>query len=191
MQYGHDEELFNQITFELGTDKALEDLPHDVRIKIVGVASRARDEFDPNAFVNQHFKNDKVICMDSKDISSVENKLEPVNFNTPYGWGRSTIQLLDYETDAIDYEYETCDDNETNKVKRVLVFSTAKLLKQLFKCLKSIVDGTVKSFEVSNTENGGPLDDGGSQKPGQKVIHEDVEKVSQTDKQGRVCHICS
>ena len=156
-KYGDDEEFFMHLIAELGCDTALEKQLLRVRQEIYGPTPRSRNGFEPKMFLNQIYgEKDNVVVMDSNDMpEGWKDKIEKVNPNSEYAWDRVSAELRDIENeyhidDDDDEEEEVVNTQETENVetdlpKRVLAFSSQKLLRQLSRNLKSSVDGTFKS----------------------------------------------
>ena len=149
------EELCNEssqladVIDSLGSYHGLELRLLRVRDKMIGPMPRNRDSFDAVEFLNQIYKdNHRIFVLDSHDIDgdwkSILNKR---NHNTKYNWDKLSNDMLAEEHD---FEYDKEDnidkeDDINNLPKRVLAFTSIKLLKLFSKCSRGSLDGTFKS----------------------------------------------
>ena len=155
--YGEEEEFFDHLITELGSDPALEKQLLRVRLEIYGQTPKSRNHFDPEDFLdNIYGEKHNMIVMDSNELKDGwKEAINKENPNSEYNWEKVTDELLDIENefhmDNDDGGVEE-DDNSNAKdaidrdlPKRVLAYSSKKLLRQLSRNLKSSVDGTFKS----------------------------------------------
>ena len=150
-KYDSDEDLFDQIMAELGADKPLEKQLLRVRKEIIGTLPPNRNAFDPGHFLARVFGNDQdVIILDSNLLSpGWRDRLQKTNPNSSYRWEKLDETMRRFEQ----YDPESqmaCEENydeptDRDVPKRILAFTTLKLLKLFGKHLKSSVDGTFKS----------------------------------------------
>ena len=171
-KYDEDDDMFDQLMAELGPDKPLEKQLLRVRKEIIGTTPTNRDRFDPNYFLRRVFgKDHNIVTMDSNNLKDGwRDRITKQNPNTKYRWENLDGDVRDYEEDDVDIEenvvLEHCPveeeghfDEETDKIdapeypnltgrdlpKRVVGFSSVKMLKLFGKHLKSSLDGTFKS----------------------------------------------
>ena len=67
--YRDNEDFMDKLTAELGSVKALGDMLCSVRFETVWTTPKTRNNFNPSAFLNDHFKKDNLICMDYDNIN--------------------------------------------------------------------------------------------------------------------------
>ena len=156
-RFGDDEDFFLHLIAELGCDSALEKQLLRVRQEIYGPTPRSRIDFEPEIFLEKIYGDkENIIVMDSDNMEEGwKDQIDKVNPNSEYDWDRVSDDMRDIEN-----EYHKDDDNEEemgnqesvnlepaerNLPKRVLAYSSRKLLRQLSRNLKSSVDGTFKS----------------------------------------------
>ena len=172
--YDEDDDIFDHIIAELGPDKPIEKQLLRVREEIIGKSPINRDKFDPDYFLRRVFgKNHGVVTMDSNKLSpGWREKISKPNPETPYRWENLDDNLRAYENNEseqenevevtiadIPEEEEAHYDEETDMVdhpvypdlsgkdlpKRIIAYSSRRLLKLFGRKLKSSVDGTFKS----------------------------------------------
>ena len=172
-KYDNDEDFFEQIIAELGPDKAIEKQLLRVRAEIVGKNPLNRNMFDPNYFLRRVYGRDNGICtMDSNHLKTGwRENISKINPKSDYRWCRLNGNIRNQEgiengedeeenvtsedvTEDEDGHYdenfiydkpEYADLRGKDLPKRVLAFSSTKLLKLFGKQLKSSLDGTFKS----------------------------------------------
>ena len=171
-KHDDDDDVFDQIMAELGPDKPLEKQLLRVRKEIIGKTPINRDRFDPNYFLRRVFgKEHNIVTMDSNKFETGwKARLSKKNPKTKYRWENLAREMREYEDVGPDDEesvtIEDCPDEEEghfdedmekvdqpeytntegkNLPKRVLGFSSVKILKLFGKHLKSSLDGTFKS----------------------------------------------
>ena len=149
-RYDDDDVLFDQIMAELGPDKPLIRQLLRVRNEVIGKSPKNRNEFDPEAFLSKIFGDDhNIITLDS-------NKLEPgwrslidkKNPNSTFNWEKvDDVRHHEEEDDDVDDSDAESEDGcvEKDLPKRILGYTSAKMVKMLGKKLKASVDGTFKS----------------------------------------------
>ena len=171
-KYDDEDDLFDQIMAELGPDKPLEKQLLRVRKEIIGKTPINRDRFDPKYFLRRLFgKEHNIVTLDSNKLETGwRDKLSQKNPNTKYRWDNLVTEVREYEDTCADGEegatIKDCPneeeghfDEDTKNLdepeypnlegkdlpKRVLGFSSVKILKLYGKHLKSSLDGTFKS----------------------------------------------
>ena len=157
-KYDEEDDLFDQIIAELGADKPLEKQLLRVRKEIIGKTPTNRDSFDPKHFLRRVFENDDdIIVLDSNKLDDDwRSKIAQKNAKSRCRWDKLDENMRDYEEIApeevindidepIIDESDCPDLSEKDLPKRVLTYSTLKLLKLFGKHLKSSIDGTFKS----------------------------------------------
>ena len=147
----YDGDLWEEINMELGDDVCLDKMIKRVQQRKVGPRAQNRDDFNAKAYLT----GDNIIVLDSNEEldGNWEEVIEnaPQRANTDKCWENETDELHNYEKEADDFDRvdmedgEGDDDKNTDKPKRVLVFTTPLLLK-LFQDNdgKASVDGTWK-----------------------------------------------
>ena len=169
-KYDDEDDFFDQLMAELGPDKPLEKQLLRVRKEIIGKTPTNRDRFDANYFLRRVYgKDHNIVTIDSNKLEpGWRNKIAKKNPNSKYNWSKLGDDLRDHEEtengeevtieDCVDEEEEHFDE-ETEMLdepeytdtsakdlpKRVLGFTSKKLLKLFGKHLKSSLDGTFKS----------------------------------------------
>ena len=156
-EYGEDDDFYKHLVAELGTDSALERQMLRVKHEIIGPTPKSRNEFDPINFIERIFENDDddIIVLDSNLLED-NWKLEIENQNdvSRFEWSKMTENLRNIEqefhqeeinSEEQDEENIAIDVTEKDLPKRVLVYTSRKLLKMLSQNKKSSVDGTFKS----------------------------------------------
>ena len=111
---------------ELGCPHALEQMMYEVRIEMVGATPKTREEFNPEKFLNDHFKKDDIIVKDSdKDLKAgYEGKLKQTNIKTKFKWENMTEDMKAYEDHEMEEDegfIEDCEDCNAGKVHECLV----------------------------------------------------------------------
>ena len=169
-KFDADDETFDHIIAELGADKPLERQLLRVRKEIIGNTPINRDRFDQEYFLRRIYgmENGGVVMDSNKLDNSWREKLSQTNPNTNYRWENIDDNILQYEDNGEELEHvaevlddviEENHDGQSDNVdqplyidmtgkdlpKRVLAYSSIKLLKLFSKHLKSSVDGTFKS----------------------------------------------
>ena len=173
-EYGDDEDTFDEIVDSLGSYHALELRMLRVRDGIIGSMPRSRDIFDPKYFLKRIYgDNHKIEVLDSNKLSDEwQEIIRKNNQNSQYHWDKLTEDMRAHEDpieeadDVIDDmgEKEDTEDSMTvqenvevedgpedpppaskNLPKRILAFTSKKLLKLFSKCERGSVDGTFKS----------------------------------------------
>jgi hypothetical protein len=159
-EYGDDEDFCQNLIAELGTDSALEKQMLRVRIEIIGPTPKSRNLFDPEHFLTRIYgdKSNVIVCDSNKLDDKWRDAIDKHNTNADYDWSKLTEGMLNIEQEhhtdeEVIQEDEEVDEgtsevediSEKDLPKRVLAFTTKKLLKQLGNKLKSSVDGTFKS----------------------------------------------
>ena len=152
-KYGEEKDFYLHLIAELGSDSALERQLLRVRAEIYGSTPRSRDEVNPIDFFEKVYgeKHD-VVVLDSNSMSDGwREALTENNPDSEFEWEKVTSEII-----AINEEMNNDDDIDDSSdnveeepmkdlPKRVLVFTSLKLLKQLARNLKCSVDGTFKS----------------------------------------------
>ena len=137
----------------------------------MGKMPRNRDHFDPRFFLKSVFGDHKVEVLDSNKMTEGwQEKINKPNSNSRYNWDRLNDQMREHEVsddtddlngDLIDVESMGPDEHEesvestegpekppsSNKSlpKRVLAYSSRKLLNLFSNCDRGSLDGTFKS----------------------------------------------
>ena len=170
IKYGDDEDMWHHIVAELGPEKAMEKLLIRIRMEVIGKTPKNRNQFDPNYFLSKIYGLDHgIITMDSnklKDnwrekIKNLEEFRASKRFSV-YRWENHDDKVRSYEdNDDIEGDHDDLSDesdidagpnipdlSDRDLPKRIICFSSQKLLKLFSKCAKSSVDGTFKSSSV-------------------------------------------
>ena len=173
-EYGEDEEYYKEIVEALGSYRSLEMRLLRIRERIIGPLPRNRDFFDPRFFLKRIFgHNHKVEVMDSNKLpDNWKNLIDKENPNSKYKWDKLNDRIRAFEDNddeknddsqediVNEEEHESsdgmCMDDDKDKPeeppkdsknlpKRVLAFSSKKLLGLFSKCERGSLDGTFKS----------------------------------------------
>ena len=157
-EYGDDEDFYKHLVAELGTNSATEKQLLRVKHEIIGPTPRTRNEFDPLSFLERIFENkdDEIVVLDSNLLEeNWKQDLEKQNNESRFEWSRiDDLRNIEEEyhqeetpeeSEYIDGDIIAQDVTEKNLPKRVLVYTSKKLLKLLSQNKKSSVDGTFKS----------------------------------------------
>ena len=160
-EFGDDEMFYQHLVAELGTDSALEKQLLRVREEIIGKTPRSRNAFDPAKFIQGMFGDTNDVVLDSNDYDLKDGWRDDIyreNINSEFDWNNLTEDILTMEESEspesnIEMETEPTENNQgmedelvdRDLPKRVLAFTSHKLLKQLGKNYKTSVDGTFKS----------------------------------------------
>ena len=70
-EYAHDENLYNHVVAEMGTDRALEKQVLRIKHEVIGPTPRTRNQFNPANFLEKMFGDsgdDDIIILDSNEI---------------------------------------------------------------------------------------------------------------------------
>ena len=155
-QYSENEELYSNIVSELGPDSALDKQMYRVRQEVIGPTPKSRNDFIPKDFLLNIFNDESnTIVMDSNNLDeSWRRKIDKTNPESECNWEKyndEEIQQMDRDHNDTEENDKVPDIEPENDLlakdlpKRVLSFSSKKLLYQLSLDLKSSVDGTFKS----------------------------------------------
>ena len=159
-EYGEDEDFYQNLIAELGTDAALEKQMLRVRLELIGPTPHSRNLFDPEQFLSRIYgeKCNVIVCDSNKLDDTWRDSIDKHHSNNDYDWSKLTDDMLNIEqehhieeeineedTEVSSGEEMVDDLSERDLPKRILAFSTRKLLQQLGNKLKSSVDGTFKS----------------------------------------------
>ena len=164
-EYGHEDDFYKHLVAELGTDAALEKQLLRVRHEVIGPTPRSRNSFNPDDFLNKIYgEKDGTIVLDSNKLGeNWRDEIDKTNTNSNFNWTNMNENLRrieeEFHNDDADNEatleegtLEEEPDDESNLdvldkdlPKRVLIYTSLKLLKQLSRNKKSSVDGTFKS----------------------------------------------
>ena len=172
--YGENEQVLKDVMSELGSKHALEQMLLRVREKILGPMPKNRNDFMPKAVLKKLYreKAEDIVVMDSNELpNDWEDLIGKENPNTEYGFSKMEDLIRKHEDAQEDNEEEEQEEgndddgyeegneekgengvngdatNENkDKPKRVLAYSTKKLLKLFAKCKRGSVDGTFKSI---------------------------------------------
>ena len=154
-EFGADDDFYLHLVAELGTDSALEKQLLRVRAEIIGHTPKSRNAFDAENFLKHIYgtTNNVVVCDSNKLGDDWREKIEKTNLNSGCDWTKLDEEMRNL--DEFHNENDLSDGDETVGVetdpvdrdlpKRILAFTSEKLLSQLAKNLKSSVDGTFKS----------------------------------------------
>ena len=146
--YASDPEFYQHLLLELGSDSALEKQLLRVRYEIVGETPKSRNFITPNKFFSEIYGSKHgIIVGDSDELgSNWRSEIEKTNPNSEYSWQNMNDEIINMENDG-EITSNLCDENdqENDRPKRVLLFTSLKLLKLLEKGKKTSVDGTFKS----------------------------------------------
>ena len=173
-EYGEDEDFFKEIVAALGSYHALELRLLRIREKIIGPMPRSRDRFDPRHFLKKIYgKNHKVEVLDSNKLSeNWEELVNKANPNSHYNWNNLNDNVRSYE-DSVEEDDQGNDmddervsdsvtiedigsDEEADRPeeppspskklpKRILAFTSKKLLNLFSQSDRGSLDGTFKS----------------------------------------------
>ena len=130
-----------------------------VREEIIGKTPRSRNAFDPAKFIQGMSGDTNDVVLDSNDLKDGwRDDIDRENINSEFDWNNLTEDILTMEESEspesnIEMETEPTENNQgiedelvdRDLPKRVLAFTSHKLLKQLGKNYKTSVDGTFKS----------------------------------------------
>ena len=125
-----------------------------MRHEIIGPTPRSRNDFDPLNFLEKVFGNDdEFIVLDSNNLDASWRKdIQDVNEGTEFHREKCDESVRNIVTQFHLDESETCSANQANTEvnekdlpKRVLIYTSKKLLARLSLNLKCSVDGTFKS----------------------------------------------
>ena len=173
-ELGEDDDHYMEVIDSLGSHHALELRLLRVRDEKIGHMPKSRDHFDPNFFLKRIYgENQKVVILDSNQLSpDWEEKVNRTNANSNYVWDKLSdemrahegenskeneeAELIDDTNDASEnlgseYKQSTLDGPEDppepskHLPKRILAYTSTKLLKLFAKCTRGSLDGTFKS----------------------------------------------
>ena len=157
-EFGNDDDFYKHLVAELGTDAALEKQLLRVRHEVIGPTPRSRNAFDAQNFIERIYGiEDDLIVLDSNMLGDKwREEISKVNNKSAFDWTKLNDNIRNieeefHEDDNSDQSMETEAEDEPTDVlerdlpKRVLIFTSKKLLKQLSLNKKSSVDGTFKS----------------------------------------------
>ena len=156
-EYGDDEDFHIHLVAELGTDAALEKQLLRVRHEIIGPTPRSRNAFNPVQYLEGIYGNEEdIIVLDSNELGDGWRQEISENYSeSEFDWSKITNNLRNIEEEyhqQVDVEIsDEPIDEPTNNItdkdlpKRVLIYTSKKLLKRLSQDRKSSVDGTFKS----------------------------------------------
>ena len=160
-EFGNDDDFYKHLVAELGTDSALEKQLLRVRHEVIGPTPRSRNAFDAKNFLDRIYGNeDEVIVLDSNELGDKwREDISKVNNKSGFDWTKINDNIRNIEEEFHDddnsndisqsvepeAEDEPTDILERDLPKRVLIYTSKKLLKQLSMNKKSSVDGTFKS----------------------------------------------
>ena len=171
-EHGDDDDYYMEVIDSLGSRHALELRLLRVRDEKIGHMPKSRDHFDPIFFLNRIYgENQKVVVLDSNKLSpNWQEKITKPNANSKYVWDKLSDEMRSHEGDPIVEEVlidgndldDACGENlepdhdvidgpecppEPSKIlpKRILAYTSTKLLKLFAKCKRGSVDGTFKS----------------------------------------------
>ena len=173
-ELGDDDEYYMEVISSLGSNHALELRLLRVRDEMIGSMPKSRDHFDPVYFLERIYgENNKVVVLDSNKLSpNWEDQINRNNKQSKYVWDKLSDEMRAHEGEPVEveetdvddvYEEPILDDNgpdhdgpeddgpecppeaSRNLPKRVLAYTSTKLLKLFSKCKRGSVDGTFKS----------------------------------------------
>ena len=119
--------------------------------EIIGKTSQNRNDFYPEEFLENLFgDDDEMMIMDSNNLdSNWREMISSCNSNSSFQWNNLEQARRHYDDDFDEDSVESDDENDENLEsslpKRVLAYSSTRLIKLLGKHLKTSVDGTFKS----------------------------------------------
>ena len=103
-EYSDDEEFYQNLVIELGSDAALEKQLLRVRYEVIGETPRTRNEFNPESFLKGIFGEENgVVIGDSNELD--KNWREEMNRTNPqsqYEWAKLNDALLEIEQSHIE-----------------------------------------------------------------------------------------
>ena len=163
-EFSEDADFYQHLVAELGTDSALEKQLLRVRAEIIGPTPRSRNMFDPINFMKRIFGDTNDVVCDSNNLEDGWRKeINKANIGSDYDWSKLNEEMLNMEelhtveeevletdeeiesSQALDNDIELDNLSDKDLPKRVLAFTSVKLLQLLGSNLKSSVDGTFKS----------------------------------------------
>ena len=174
-EFAEDEEYFKEVVEALGSYHGLESRLLRIREKIIGPLPKNRDWFDPRHFLKKIYgPNHKVEVMDSNKFpENWKEMIDKPNPNSNYKWNNLNDEVRAFEDHDEDDNLEHVDEHtveeeneyreETNGnednidqpeappkpsnrlPKRILAFSSKKLLNLFSQCERGSLDGTFKS----------------------------------------------
>ena len=153
--YGHDEDFYLHLIAELGCDSALEKQLLRVRAEVIGQTPKSRNAFDGKEFLDRVYgkENNVIVCDSNLLEEGWREEIENNNLNSNCDWTKmdDNMRNMDEFHNNDDMDDDTGDSVDESDItekdlpKRVLAFTSRKLLSQLSKHHKSSVDGTFKS----------------------------------------------
>ena len=171
-EFDHDDALFDQIITKLGSDKPILRQLLRVRVEIIGKTPTNRNRFDPSYFLRRLYGNEnKVVVMDSNQLKDGwREDISQKNPESRFDWEKNLDSFREHDgemevnvdeeiPDLTDQVEEGHFDEESDEMdmpnypdvtdkdlpKRVIAYSSERLLKLFGKNIKSSIDGTFKS----------------------------------------------
>ena len=151
--YSNDDDFYSHLITELGTDSALEKQLLRIRTDVIGKTPKSRNEFNPEEFLSGIYKDNDIIILDSNKLDDNWRRLiDKRNNSSEYNWERLNESMTQIERDYHIVDIDSSEDvteevdiSDRDLPKRVLAFTSKKLLMELSLHQKSSVDGTFKS----------------------------------------------
>ena len=143
-EYGEDEDFYQHLVAELGTDSAIEKQLLRVRLEVIGQTPKSRNKFEPFIFLERIYGENNIIVCDSNQLKEDwRERINNPNTNSEYNWSKLTDDMRNIEeefndenvSDNIEINEEVIEEDETfsditdkDLPKRVLAFTSKKLL---------------------------------------------------------------
>ena len=158
-QENAEDPMFPEVMESLGNHRALEQKLLRSRWSIIGTMPKNRNDFNPEQFLKNVLKKSTMITIDSNNLDeNWRSAIEKTNVNTSYNWDKFTDRMRAYEEEDDDEDQETGDSPEEQNddegdldpkagdlPKRVVCYTSLKLLKLFAQCTRGSLDGTFKS----------------------------------------------
>ena len=140
----------------LGSYHSLEQKLTDTRISIMGPTPLSRKDFVLAPFLEKGYIKEDAIVLDSDTLEeNFEDKMNNNSSESSYNWEKLNEAMFELEDsdDLPDDDTHNGDDEHTeqeavdhlSKVKRVLAFTSERLLELFSQCKRGSLDGTFKS----------------------------------------------
>ena len=157
--YADEDDFYDHLVYQLGSDAALEKQLLRTRYEIIGQTPKSRNAFAPEEFLGRIYgEGNKVIVCDSNNLEDGwRDKINKRNGESDYDWDKLDDEMLSFEETHVEHEEIEASEAEENigtgfenvidrdLPKRVLAYTSENLLKMLGKGHKTSVDGTFKS----------------------------------------------